>query len=332
MMTAKKQVSECKELLRHLEAASRSTSKMHGWSVDKLQFPNVGFVGDDCRSHGKTPVMIAAASGDAAAVAHLLDLGYSATASDKSGSGLTALEYAARNGNESIVKLLLANGADPGAVDSSGVAPLHKAVSFGHPRIVALMLDHQNSRSSRIDHNNQPSILHLNRAAVNPNLKTTAPKLSRHATHPGSNIEQSPLHLAVFSGSSFATAGDASHCYNARQENVELLLAAGADPNLADQNGDTPLILAARNGDLATLARLRRAGGDVDAIANHRGETARSTLSYSLNTAPGAWLDGDDSFSRTAASISHAAMSHVALSAPTWALPVLEMVLPGRTW
>lgn len=54
---------------------------------------------------------------------------------------------------------------------------------------------------------------------------------------------------------------------------VGFLLSSGADPNLGDANGDTPLILAARRGFVEGAARMLMKSAEVDK-ANRLGETA----------------------------------------------------------
>ena len=54
---------------------------------------------------------------------------------------------------------------------------------------------------------------------------------------------------------------------------VGFLLSRGADPNLGDANGDTPLILAARRGFVEGVARMLMKRADVDKT-NRLGETA----------------------------------------------------------
>ena len=54
---------------------------------------------------------------------------------------------------------------------------------------------------------------------------------------------------------------------------VGFLLARGADPNLGDANGDTPMILAARRGFVEGVARLLMKRAEVDRT-NRLGETA----------------------------------------------------------
>ena len=54
---------------------------------------------------------------------------------------------------------------------------------------------------------------------------------------------------------------------------VQLLLEAGASPNLADENGDTPLIWAARQGKLEIAQLLVQNHADINAF-NQKKETA----------------------------------------------------------
>jgi ankyrin repeat protein len=54
---------------------------------------------------------------------------------------------------------------------------------------------------------------------------------------------------------------------------VGFLLSRGADPNLGDANGDTPLILATRRGFVEGAARMLMRSADVDKT-NKLGETA----------------------------------------------------------
>jgi len=53
---------------------------------------------------------------------------------------------------------------------------------------------------------------------------------------------------------------------------VQALLAAGANPNIRNKQGDTPLLLAARRGYKPIMLKLLESGADVNA-ANDRGRT-----------------------------------------------------------
>ena len=55
---------------------------------------------------------------------------------------------------------------------------------------------------------------------------------------------------------------------------VERLLESGGDPNVSLKMGETPLMTAARSGDLQTVERLLEYGADVNAVEHERGQTA----------------------------------------------------------
>lgn len=60
---------------------------------------------------------------------------------------------------------------------------------------------------------------------------------------------------------------------NGEQENVELFLKAGMDPEVTDHNGNTALMLAAMNGHVDTMKLLLEQGSEVNA-KNNLGKTA----------------------------------------------------------
>jgi ankyrin repeat protein len=81
---------------------------------------------------GRTPLMHAVLADDAdpAVVAVLIDRGTDVNAADAA-QRWTALHFAARDGNERLVRSLLAAGADVDAVDVFGNTPLWRAVNTG---------------------------------------------------------------------------------------------------------------------------------------------------------------------------------------------------------
>ncbi|KAJ1325965.1 ankyrin repeat domain-containing protein 50 [Microdochium nivale] len=89
---------------------------------------------------GVTLLMKAASRGHESIVRLLLDQGADFEAKDS--DGVTALMRAARNGHESVIRLLLDKGVDCEAKDSDGVTLLMKATSRGHESIVRLLLNH----------------------------------------------------------------------------------------------------------------------------------------------------------------------------------------------
>lgn len=86
---------------------------------------------------GRTPLMLAAFRGDAAAVRALLERGADVNARDKDGD--TALMFAAYKGHTEIVSLLLERGANVYARARNGWTAKRAAQSGLHTEVVILL-------------------------------------------------------------------------------------------------------------------------------------------------------------------------------------------------
>ena len=154
----------------------------------------------NCRSPtGRTPVIVAAAACNLGALEALLNVGYSTD--DTQQNGLTALSFAARDGDEKIVAQLLKSGANPSIHDYFGAAPLHKAVSFGHPGVLQKMLQIK---------------------GVDVNLKTIPVRDNYPVEFQATSLHETPLHLAVSSTRAIMENPQK------RYQSLDLLLATGA--------------------------------------------------------------------------------------------------------
>jgi ankyrin repeat protein len=212
-----------------------------------------------------TALMYAARQGARAAVGALADAGADLDATDPDGS--TALALATINGHADVVALLLDKGANPNVADRTGMTPLYAAVDlhtmqlgFGRPdpppSVVAGSVD---------------MVKALLAHGANPNARLTSRILKRVYTAGDGKLAKgaTPYMRA-------ARAGDVPL--------MKILLAAGADPALTQDNGNSPLLLAAGLGfrgpiggteamALEAIAFSLEQGADVNAT-NSAGDTA----------------------------------------------------------
>jgi ankyrin repeat protein len=137
-----------------------------------------------------------------------------------------ALRWAVVRGNTAAMRLLLRHGADVNALANDGGTPLMRAV--------------YNPKASR---DVVTGLLNAG-ARINESIdvKFTAP--------PRQHRQRTALHYAASVAPS---------------DVVELLLATGADPNVADKKGITPLMIAAANGRPEVAKALLNAGADAAA-------------------------------------------------------------------
>ncbi|HXS79280.1 MAG TPA: ankyrin repeat domain-containing protein [Gammaproteobacteria bacterium] len=201
--------------------------------------------------YGVTPLYLAAENGNVDVIAALLDAG--ADANGVAPIGETALMTAARTGVAAVVALLLDRGADVDARDREfEQTALMLAVREAHPEVVALLLD----RGADVDA----------RTRVGPTPKFVPPCKGTGCGSEGVGINRGGL--PDRGRRAAALGGMTPLMYAARDgrtKEAELLLAAGADVELAEANGMRPLLMALLNDQLEIARLLLAHGADVNA-------------------------------------------------------------------
>lgn len=165
--------------------------------------------------------------------------------------GWAPLHLAAAQGDETLVKTLLANGADVLATNSRGNTPLHESAKRGHVAVVSQLLAHK----SPVDLRGHDGMTALHMAASHEHTDV-AKLLIAHGAQvnlTATDRKVTALHIA-------ADEGDA--------ETVADLLGARAEVNARNKSKETPLHVVAwrswqDDADVATL--LLDHGADLDA-------------------------------------------------------------------
>lgn len=75
--------------------------------------------------------------------------------------GNTALHFAAENGAEDIVRLLVDKGADLNAVNDEGDTPLHKATVSNYAEVIALLIEGHADVNAQVCANHEISCFKL---------------------------------------------------------------------------------------------------------------------------------------------------------------------------
>ncbi|KAL9702341.1 hypothetical protein quinque_005859 [Culex quinquefasciatus] len=192
----------------------------------------------------------------------------------------TALHIAVNKGHFNVVKTLLELSSHPSLQDSEGDTPLHDAISKEHDNMLSLLLDY----GADITRTNNNGFNALHHAALKGN--PSAMKILLTKTNRLWIVEEmkddgyTALHLAALNNhveiaELLVTMGKANmDCQNVNKQTalhlaverqhvqiVKLLVREGANLNIPDKDGDTPLHEALRHHTLSQLRQLQDVEG-----------------------------------------------------------------------
>jgi ankyrin repeat protein len=219
---------------------------------------------DAANREGTTPLFMAALYGNVKLIAALLEAG--ADAKQRAPNGETTVMYAARNGNPDAIKLLVAAGVDVNARERlRGTTALMWAAAERHPAAVKALLELGADAGAR----SAPAGLPRNRMAGRVGVASvrTAARLRAVAEDAGRTFA-AQLEFERAQGTNLQ-GRDTGAQPQLAQAQAEAQTAEEQDEIIAGlvgggSGGLTPLVFAAREGDIGSASTLLDAGADVN--------------------------------------------------------------------
>lgn len=198
---------------------------------------------------GNTPLIYACLKSARDLVKLLLDNGADAGLGNQ--RGRMPLHFAAESGNYQIIEMLAQAGADVNCTDNDGVTPLMVLAQKGKTDAALKLIKHPDIDISIADNNNRKAIDY----ATANGLRELVQALSAEETANTDSYGNTTLHHA---------------CWNGQSEVVKVLLKKDPDSvNKLNDEGESPLLLAVRRSNLTIAEILLAAGADADIADSH---------------------------------------------------------------
>ncbi|KJK61914.1 Ankyrin repeats 3 copy [Aspergillus parasiticus SU-1] len=198
--------------------------------------------------HEQTPLGATSGEGNLTIVRTLLEQGADVAMADI--DGWTPIYTASRNGHTEVARLLIEFGANVNIPDNSRTTPVNLACGRGHVELVKLLLKHNADINTADIYGWTP----INSAAYCGYTKIVE-LLFQHGADItiATNDGITPLHIAI---------------YNGHTEIVEFLLEHHTDINTAGINGWPPINTAAYCGHTRIVELLLNYGADISTVTN----------------------------------------------------------------
>lgn len=219
---------------------------------------------DHRNADGSTPLQWAVYRGDAAEAARLLDAGADVFLANDYGA--TPMGLAAEVGDAAILKLLLEAGADADSPNPDGQTALLAVARTGNLEAAQLLLDHGAAVDARENWGGQTALMWAS-ARRHPEMMQLL--LSNGAGIDARSIDRDyQRHVQAEGRPKNLDSGGLTPLLYAARENcmacVEVLLDNGADIDLPDPDGVSPLHVAIMNANWDLARQLILAGADVN--------------------------------------------------------------------
>ena len=213
---------------------------------------------------GSTPLQWAVYDGDVAEVRRLLKAG--ADVSLANNYGATPMGLAAEVGNAEIIKLLLEAGADPDSPNPDGQTALLAVARTGNVEAAELLVKHGAKVDARERWGGQTALMWAS--------ARRHPQMMQFLISKGADVNARSLdrdyqrHVTAEGRPKNLDSGGLTPLLYAARENclacVEVLLRNGADIDLPDPDGVSPLLLAIMNANWDLAKQLILAGANVN--------------------------------------------------------------------
>jgi ankyrin repeat protein/serine/threonine protein kinase len=194
------------------------------------------------------------------------------------GTGQTALHVAAAAGLDSIIELLVERGAHINAIDAAGDTPLHLAAKHGNLDAVKSLLNRPEGANAVINATNNENLTPLVQAVFESLDVEVVRELLHRGADPNVSIldDGTVLHLMT------ATPGF--------ENVVREAIRCGGNLEARDNNGNTPLHVAAREGNTSLLELFLYQKADLANATNIRGQTPQQVAVENNHTEASAFL------------------------------------------